>query len=496
MQSSPSNSVVSRIRRGGFDPSVVLLPIFVGLLRAAPFAPFIAMFLHPGFGLSNDHPAPNAWALAAISAIGFWTVRLLTRRVRDQRVLNVLLLVIGILCWGIWMALEPDWHIGAILRRPISMVSGEGQFGWTFVITIIFWVLTLKLALDEREQSSEGVRGIMVRSLVAVLAGVLLAAVIGGEMGDAGLSAGYIALPVALVSGVGAVGMSEMSATRAAARKRGATVPGWSRWSRTFLGSAAVILLITFVAAVIFGPGFLSLVLDTLATIWRGIATVILWVAYGFIYVIYWIGRAIAWLINTLFGGNIGPIEMPAPIQQGTPEASPREPAPIESFPYADLIRFGGIILLVLVGLALLARFARSRGSENALDPDEERSSVFSGSLLRNQLGGLFRRRGHGERPRKLDLAQDPTSVRESMLYLQVLAERLETPRRPNETARQFTGRLGREWSNVQEPLAEINRRYERVRYGEHEEDRIAAVDAWRQIWAAQQAAPGADGKH
>lgn len=486
--SSASSSWVSR-----FDPSVVLLPIFIGFLRAAAFVPFVAMFFGPDFGLSRGNPAPTAWALAAIGAVGFWCARLLPKRVRQPVLLNVLLLLIGIISWAIWMAIEPHWHIGDVLRDPFSIVSGNGRLGWTLILTLIFWILTLRLALDEREQSSEGVRGIMVRSLVAVLAGIMMAAWIGGDMGDAGLSTGYIALPVALVSGIGAVGLSEMIATRNAARRRGATIPGWNRWGRTFLGSAVIVTVITFVAALVFGPGFLALVLDSLGTLWNGIATVLLWIMYGVVYAAYWIVRALIWLFNLLFDTNVEPMEMPQ-MQGEIPEddAAPMVPGEVEAWKYAPLARLGGIIALVIVAFLIISRFIRFRHSDEDLDPNEERTSVFSGSLLRNQMRNLFRRRDHGERPRKLNLASPPESVRESMLYLQVLAQRLDMGRENRETPHDFTQRLGKQWPQLEGPLGEIRDRYERVRYGESEEDRVAVISAWSQIWDAQKDLPGA----
>lgn len=494
MKSSPFSSSASSLGKIRFDPAAVLLPIFIGFLRAAPFVPFFAMFMGEEFGLSNQLPEPNAWALAVFSAVGFWSVRVLPRFVKDQRIFNLLLMLIGIGLWIIWMAVEPHWPVGEILRDPMSMVSGRGEFTWSFLVTLVFWLLTLKLALDEREQSSEGVRGIMMRSLAAILVAIMIAALTGGDMGEAGLSAGYIALPVALVSGVGAVGLSEMVSTREAARRRGTTVPGWSRWGRSFAGTAIIILLITFVAAIVFGPGFLALVIDTLATIWRGIATVLLWIVYALVYIIFWIISGMIWLFNLLFDTSIGPIETPEMAPQPAPEQEVAGEPNNEPWQYAGLLRLGGIVGLVVVALLVLARFARVRGGRIESNADEERSSVFSTSLLKNQLKNLFRRRGHADKPRKIDLSSDPPSVRESMLYLQVLATRLDIPRLPSETPHDFTMRLGQSWPALSAPLAEINRRYERARYGETEEDRTAVVDAWRQIWADKAELPGAAG--
>lgn len=495
MSSNLSNSTASKSRLGSFDPSVILLPIFIGFLRTAPFAVPFAMFLGAEFGLTNNHPAPNVWALAPIGAIAFWSVRWLPKLLKDQRVFNIALVLIGIGCWIIWMALEPQWHVGDVLRDPISMAAGRGQFGWIFVVTIVYWFMTLRMAMDEREQSSEGVRGIMVRSLAIVLGGVLLAGIVGDDIGDAGLSAGYIALPIALVSGIGAVGLSEMATTRATARRRGTTVPGWNRWGRTFVGTAAIILVITFVAALVFGPGFLGLVIDTLRTAWQGIATVLLWIIYGLVYVIFYIIRGIMWLFNLLFDTSMEPMEMPQMPGAVEPEAAePIEQAEPGPWKYAGLARFGGIVALVIIGLLILSRFVKFRNTDADANADEERSSVFSGSLLKNQLRNLFKRRSQAERPRKLDLASDPETVRDSMVYLQVLAERLGIGRIAHETPHDFTNRLALDWPSLADPLAEINRRYERARYGETEEDRNAVVAAWQQVWADRKVIPGATG--
>ncbi len=486
MSLNPSTSTASR--PGWRDPSSILLPIFLGALRAAPFAPFFAMFLGAEFGLSGGRPAPSAWALAVIGAIGFWSVRILPRLLRNAVVLNIAFVVVGIACWYGWMALEPNWDVPG---NPIAIANTE--LVWTFLVAIVFWILTLRLALDEREQSSEGVRGIMVRSLVAILAATLIAGFVDDDMGADGLRASFIALPVALVAGVGAVGMSEMASTRAIARRRGTTVPGWNRWARSFAGTATILLLVTFAAALVLGPGFIDMVLDGLALAWRGIATAILWVLYGIMYVFVYIYRGIAWLLGLFFDTELPTIEVPEQGMQGTPEpvALP-EQGEVEPWWFAPYLRFAGLVALVLVGLALLVRFARFRTAADVTDGEEERSSVFSGSLLKQQIRNLFQRRSGAERPRKLDLSSDPASVRESMLYLQTLAMRLGTPRRPSETPHDFTVRLRREWPALDGPLQEIRRRYERVRYGETEDDRAAVVAAWREIWAAHKDKPDA----
>lgn len=484
MQSSQSNSPVSSHRPAWFDPTFTVLPIFLGVLRAAPLAPFMAMFLGPQFGLSNGHDAPNVWALVVLCAIAFWSTRLLPLLIKNNAALNIGYLVLGVVGWIAWMALEPDWAIMDVLRKPLTMYTGNGHFVWTFLLVMILWVLTLRLALDQRERSSEGIREIMMRGLVVLLVGVVLASLIGGDMGEAGIHASIRALPAVLVAGVGAVGIGEMGETRAAARRRGTTVPGWSRWFRTFSGSAAVLLVVIFVAILILGPGFIDLVLDAIAATWNVIAMGILWIAYGVIYVVVYIYRGIAWLLGLFFDFETAPIELPGQeSSMGTPEPGGPPMAEMSEFPAGEIFRIVAVVGVLVIGAALLFRIVRHRNPDPDGDAEEERESVFSGSLLRDQLRNLFRRKPGAERVRKLDLGSDPTSVREGMLYLQVLAERMDMGRDTSETSSDFTARLIEEWPHLHAPLQEMNRRYERTRYGETEEDRAAVATAWREIW-------------
>lgn len=484
MQSSQSNSLASRQRPPWFDPTFTLLPIFLGVLRAAPLAPFVAMFLGPDFGLSSGHEAPNVWALAILCAVAFWSTRLLPQIIRNPIALNIGYLMLGVVGWIVWMALEPDWPIMDVLRNPLTMIRSNGHFVWTFLIAMILWVLTLRLALDQRERSSEGVREILTRGVLALLVGVVLASVIGGDMGQAGIHASIQALPAVLVAGIGAVGIGEMGETRAAARRRGTTVPGWSRWFRTFSGSAAILLLIVFVAILVLGPGFIDFVLDAVHATWNVIAMVILWIAYAVIYTVVYIYRAIAWFLGLFFDFELAPIELVSQ-QSGQATPGPSEPpaAQVGEFPAGEIVRIVAIVGVLLIGAALLFRVVVHRNQDPDSDAQEERESVFSGSLLRNQIRNLFKRKPGTERARVLDLGSDPISVREGMLYLQVLAQRFDIARDAAETSHDFASRLVDEWPHLSEPLAELNHRYERVRYGETEEDRAAVVTAWREIW-------------
>jgi hypothetical protein len=212
----------------------------------------------------------------------------------------------------------------------------------------------------------------------------------------------------------------------------------------------------------------------------------VVYVLYAIIYAIFTIGRLVAGIVNAIFGDIFGPIEMPQPPQ---PEPRPQEDMRIEQTvvtetPYATLLRWVVLGIALIIAAIIIYRMTRARASdEDDGEIAEERESIFSADLAKQQLRDLFRRKPRAERPRRLDLDQPPSSVREAMLYLQVLATRQHAGRRIHETPADFTIRLTNAWPGVGAPLRTLRDRYELVRYGETEDDRALAVEAWQDIW-------------
>ena len=176
--------------------------------------------------------------------------------------------------------------------------------------------------------------------------------------------------------------------------------------------------------------------------------------------------------------------------QMAPPEEEVLPPEVVESEPNLLLRWIALGIALVIVALIVFFMARRRASAEGEGDIEEERSSIFSAALARKQLRDLFRRKPRPERPRRLDLERDPDSVREAMLYLQVLATRQGVGRMAWETPRDFAARLAVEWAGLDDPLGVIRARYERARYGETDEDRREAVQAWRQIRDERRDAP------
>jgi hypothetical protein len=469
-------------------PTLIVLPVLVAILYVAPFTPMIQMFFGEDFGLSGGREAPWPWAPVLIILLSFWATTLLDMTRLSQEVMSTILAILAIPVVLAWWALEPAWDVAPVLRNPISLVNESGYLFLPLMIGLGCWVLGIRMANGRDALSPEVLRQATRNSLVGLVLVMMLAGMVGGDLGDEGMSAAFLALPLQLVSSAGAIAAAEMANTRRIAAQNRIAAPGWDRWARVFGGTAAILLVMTGIGALLVGPGALDALVSGFAAAWNVIATIIYWIVYGIVFVIFYIIRFIAWIINSIFGDVFAPMEMPeiAPGGAGEFEGAAEEEE-VQPWRYATLVRW--IVLMAIIWLvALLIIWISKRRSVEAdgVDLEEERTSVFSAALARKQLRDLFRRKPKPTPPRRLDLDRDPESVRESMLYLQVLAARQEVPREPFETPQDFTARLANTWPGVEPHLAVIRDRYEHVRYGETEDDRRAVIDAWRGIWSAR----------
>lgn len=466
-------------------PTIILLPIFLGMLLAAAAAPYVSMFLGPQFGLSNGREAPWPWALVGVVAIGMWLASAIEHGKLGVTVQSIVLFVAGIVVVLGWFAIDPNWDVMPLVRRPWTLVTDNGHFFMPVFLGLVAWVVALRWVFDRTGESAVSTRERVSHTWIVLIVGVVMAAMIGDDIGEAGMRTVFVAIPVAIIGSIGAMGVTEMRSTRSAAIMRGTAAPGWDRWARIFAGTTVALLLITLVGALLLGPDFVRLVLDGVKVLWNAIATVLLWIVYAIIWVFAQIYNFLARFLSGLFGEVTIP---EIPMEEGTPEGTPTpmEPGEPAEFPWATQARWAG------VGLALLVLFLAIMSARRFMQKDpegeitEERTRIFSTDLARRQLRNLFRRGDREERARKLNLDDEPGSVRETMLFLQVLAARQYVPRASSETARDFTARLSSAWLGLEAPFADLADLYERTRYGETDADREQAVAAWRTIYAAR----------
>lgn len=484
-------SPVKRARTGW--PTTIALPALIAVLGAAALSPLVRMFLGPWFGLSGGRDAPWPWAFALIGLMGFWTAKTLGRLRLSQAASAAVLVGMALVTICLWWALEPAYDVLPVLRNPVSLVNENGHLIVPMLMAIGVWYQGLRYEFDPSLFMPEEIRGNVQRSWAMLAIGIVLAGMIDGEMGSAGIRAAGLAVPVAMAASAGAVAAAEVVSTRWIAATRGAAAPGWDRWLRLFGGIVVASLLITGIAALVLGPGVLAAVLDGMQAAFHALGTILYWVMFAVVYLFYWVYRLVSWIVNAIFGDIVPEMEPPRMEgQQGQQQPMEEMPLPEESDnPYATLLRWIALGIALVIAAIIIYRLTRApQRRDGEGEPDEERQSVFSASLARQQLRDLFRRKPKAARPRRLNLDTPPSSVREGMLYLQVLAARQRTPREDAETPADFTSRLAAEWPAVAGALQVVRERYEQVRYGETDADRAAVVDAWRQIWSHRKDVP------
>ncbi len=481
-------------------PALIMIPALVGILHACAFAVLIKLFLGPTFGLSGGHPAPWPGAIAIVFLLSFWTNRFIGRWERAGFLTQVATFVAWAVVWLGWIAIDPAFNATTFWSHPDRLVREDAWLIPSLLISLITWWVGILYAASIASISAEELRTTVQRDWLVLFGSIILAAIVGGEAGDAGIHAARIAVPLQLLVSVALVAGAETEVTRRMAFRRGGTAPSWGRWLRLVSAVGAGIIVVTVVVLALLSPGALDAIMGAIVTVLRWVGFVLQYVLYAVVWTIFTILGAIARLFNYLFGDMFGPVEPPqmpiAPQMEGIDQME--QQGETGTWEYAYLLRWGALGAVVLTVVFVLFRLTqRPAPEDDDAIVDEQRESVFSADLARQQLRDLFRRRQKDAPPTRLDLDKPPADLRETMVYLEVLARRQGEGRRPDETPEDFAARLRAHWAGVSTPLVQFPGQYDRVRYGEEVQpgDAEEAARTWSQIWSARKTADQPDSK-
>jgi hypothetical protein len=472
-------------------PVVIMIPVLVGTLHACAFSLLMELFLGESFGLSGGHPAPWPGAIALIFLASFWANRAIGRLDRGTVMSQVLTFGCWLATYLAWIVLEPVYRDTDVWSNPGLFVQSEAFLIPPLLISMIVWWIGMNYAADIANISAEEIRMTVQRDWLVLFGSILLAAMIGGTAGDIALSAARIAVPLLIIVSLALVAGAELESTRRLAIRRGGQPPGWGRWLRLVGALSAGVLLLTLLVLAALSPEALGAIVSALATIAGAIGWVLAYIVLAIVWTIFQVVIAVTRLLEWIFGDMFGPIEQPTlPIQQPAEmESLAMEDRDVQEWEYAILLRWVALVIAIAVVAIILFRVTRRTQTTEEDDAvDEQRDSVFSADLAKQQLRDLFRRRERAARPRRLNLDQPPASVRETMMYLEVLAKRQGVERLPNETSGDFAARLRAVWSGTGPALVDFPRRYEHVRYGEHDDgaEYERSLNDWNQIWNAR----------
>lgn len=484
----PSEAPRRRRRRWAKWPEALLLPGLVAIVQALAITPLLYIFFGEDFGLTGGRPVMWPGGLALLGLAAFWFTKFVMRVTSDSRYFTVALAFGWLAGALIWIGLEPSYGLRGLLAEPGSLVGSRGYLIAPLLLSLGVWWQGIRYATIDYLITSEEIRGTTQRSWLILIGSLVFAVLIDNPAAQDAIDTAPFVVPAMMIASVALVAAAEIQTSRRQISQSGGRPPTWSRWGRLVGGLGIAILAVVLVVTVMLTPGAFAAMIAGIGATVRAVGQLLMWVLYGVFYILYYIFYAFTELFRAIFDIEFGPLDPPEAPEalEGGPLQFEQQEGDEEPWKYAALLRWGALGVVVLAVILLLFRIANRRPETNADEVgDEERSSVFSTDLAKQQLRNLFRRGGRGSRLPRLDLDSAPSSVRESWRYLQVLAVRQEVGRRDAETPQDFASRLRAIWPGTAAALNDLTQRYERSRYGERESDRdhAAAIEDWSDIY-------------
>jgi hypothetical protein len=481
-----------RQRRIGLGnwPALFLLPLLVAIVQSTAILPLYHLIFGQSFGITNGRDAPWIGGIAIVGLAGFYATIMLARFVTNDIAAQLIAFCLWLTTTLGWLATDSDYDVSGLIGDPWSLVSEHGYFVGFLFLTMGCWWQGIRYASDENLVNADEIRAMIQRCWGLLLGGIFFAAIIDNESADKAVAAARFAVPIAAIASLALIAAAETESTRQIARSRGAKGPQWDRWLRIVGSVTGVAAIVSVIIIVLLGPEALSAAIHGIAVVGRLVAIGLGYVLFAIFYLLYQVIRAVYYLLQMIFGDfDMEPMDVPQP-PAGMSGLEPMPPGEEqEPWEQAELLRWIGLgIAIIIVALIIFRIKRRASRVVDAAVNDEERDSVFSSGLLKDQLKGLFRRRNRAEGIRTLDLTSEPGSIRETFLFLHVLATRQLVARREAETPDDFARRLRVAWPGTADSLRDLTNGYQRVRYGDIDDDPSnpdlpAARRAWHAIW-------------
>lgn len=471
-------------------PILFLLPVLIAIAQAAAITPLVHLLFGESFGLTSGRAAPWPGGLALVGLAGFYSTLALAKVVRRAAFAQVLAFVCWIAGTLLWLSTIPGYDVNGLVADPWSLVSAHGYMVAPVFLAMGCWWQGIRYASDAALMAADEVRSMIQRCWALLLGGIVFSAIMDNPSADAAIGAARIAVPVAAIATMALLAAAETESTRQVARRRGAKGPQWSRWLKLVSSLSGVALVLALIVIGLLGPDALSATVHGIATVGRLLLIGAGYILYALFYLVYQVIRAVYYLVTLIFGDmEMKPPARPQfPGQQQQPMQLEQQQEP-EPWEQAELIRWIALVIAIVIVAIILFRFSRRRPALTGDGVvDEERDSVFSSGLLRNQLKDLFRRRERSQKIPTLDLTATPATIREAFMFLHVLANRQATGRLDAETPDDFARRLRGVWPGTADSLRDLVRGYQRVRYGdvtdaEGNPDLPQSQRAWGHIW-------------
>lgn len=226
-----------------------------------------------------------------------------------------------------------------------------------------------------------------------------------------------------------------------------------------------------------------------LGLIWRVVGFVLVVISYVLFALSYWLVQALMPLIQRLLA-MLAALELIQPQEQ--PEATPMPETPaFDPATIPDPYRWLALALSLLAVLLIFALVLRKLRNTPVEEIDEERESILSAELLKDQLASLWRRWFGGLAERlspflSLDgEAETRRIIRLSYQGLLAAATGFGQARLRGQTPTEFRLQLAEKLRDSVEPLTAMTERYNQARYAPDPpsvEDATATQQAWADV--------------
>jgi hypothetical protein len=460
----------------------LVLAALVAIAEGAMVAPWLHLIsgtLH--HGASN---VPSPIALTLVGLILYWCARYFLTGGWDISAARGLSLASWLVLMVVWYCVASGHLLSAPWHFLDRLVSADTSLIFLLIAGGVAWWRSLMLASDQAAFTPEFARRLIWRAVFVAGAALVIALLVGGDIGHAVSDSAILAFPLLLLASLLAAGAAQAKAARAAIHS-GAD-PARVGLS-TVSGITFGLILVAVGVAGLAGRHFWSQLAEPLRWLQSGFETALYVILVGIAYAVFVVLWPLIWALQQLQG-------KPPPQQQQQQNGAGKVKDQLQSasnpLPHSVTVAIELILLAALIAFVvwlILRSLRRYLATQAEAGVDEVHESVWSSDLalqqLRSLLNGLGRRRGeHAVRP--FNLESEPVDVRDAYRHLLALGEREGHARRPNESASDYLARLRLAWTTSGEPLDDLTLRYLTARYAEQDspDDLTHARRSWHQL--------------
>jgi hypothetical protein len=490
-----TDASISKDKTGSFDwLAVIFYPLAVVLMEAFWVYPWLVwvgnwpMFAEP-------RPVLSLATVVIALAVSLLVTRITIRLKRSMGLIRSIIIGSGLVFILLALGVEYNGGYGYLSGRWFSYIGQ--MLGTTFINTrTIVLALPVLLYLWWRGinlgQTTSYFRDIYRSFLLGLVALILLVIVwqvssASGRFSAPGTGIGWNVMAF-FFFGLLAISISHIYMMRSSMPKEEAALTSVRRWLPMMLGVVGGMVLVGFGVASIFSAELFESIGRGADVFFKFLGKMIEYILIPFNYIFDWLFKVLQFLINLIRSdqplqpGGSGNMTLP-----GAQNVVPKE-LPLWA---TETIKWLVIAVIIAVIIFILAKaVSRLRSRRDRDEIEEIHESLFSWRGLKddlrelfNMMGNRFKRKPPVQRP--YQFRENPPGrldIREIFRYLLWEGSRSGLPRRRQETASEYTGRLGRSVPESGEALSEITELYEHVRYGETgvPEER---VDSANSLW-------------